>query len=137
MLRWDRVPVEGMIPVPSIEASQYRRARRMRGASGVPTSGAKPAPLVTPRTDEDVREHLRRLPRYRVLLHNDEHNTFDHVIDSLVACIPALGRADAARITWEAHTTGCAQVIVCLKEQAEHYRAQLQQRALTSSIEPA
>ncbi len=90
-----------------------------------------------PRTDEEVRAFLRQLPRYRVLLHNDEHNTFDHVIASLLVCVPSLQMADAVRITWEAHTTGCAEVIVCLKEQAEHYRAELRQRSLTSSIEPA
>ena len=90
-----------------------------------------------PRTDEEVRAFLRQLPRFRVLLHNDEYNTFDHVIDTLLACVPMLQRADAVRITWEAHTLGCAEVIVCMKELAEHYRAQLRCRALTSSIEPA
>lgn len=90
-----------------------------------------------PRTDDEVRAFLRLLPRFRVLLHNDEYNTFEHVIAALVACVPALDLAEAERITWQAHTTGCAQVIVCLKEQAEHYRAQLQRRSLTSSIEPA
>src|SRR5690242_19233131 len=90
-----------------------------------------------PRTDDEVREFLRLLPRYRVLLHNDEYNTFEHVIATLVACVPTLDYAEAERITWQAHTTGCAQVIICLKELAEHYRAQLQRRSLTSSIEPA
>jgi|SRR5579884_2359005 len=136
MLRWDRVPVEGMIPVPSIEASQYRRARRMRGASGVPTSGAKPAPLVTPRTDEDVREHLRRLPRYRVLLHNDDEHDMLYVVAALLRTVPSLTQEQAVQIMLHAHFFGQAQVIVCVKELAEHYRDRLEGYGLTSTIEP-
>ncbi len=88
------------------------------------------------RTEEEVRAFLRLLPRYRVLLYNDDVNTFEHVIASLIEVVPSLATTDAGRIAWTAHTTGCADVIVCLKEQAEHYRVGLERRALTSTIEP-
>lgn len=88
------------------------------------------------RTEDEVRAFLRLLPRYRVLLHNDDVNTFGHVTAALLDTIPTLGDAEAERITQEAHTTGRAQVIVCLKERAEHYRAGLRRHTLTSSIEP-
>lgn len=88
------------------------------------------------RTEDEVRAFLRLLPRYRVLLYNDDVNTFEHVIATLVCVVPALSASGAERIAWIAHTTGCAEVIVCLKEQAEHYRLGLERAALTSSIEP-
>jgi ATP-dependent Clp protease adaptor protein ClpS len=74
--------------------------------------------------------------RYRVLLYNDDVNSCDHVIASLLRVVPALSASEAERITQEAHTMGCAAVIVCLKEQAEHYRAGLRRQSLVSTIEP-
>lgn len=103
-----------------------------RGAGRVPASRG-----AAPRTDEDVKQLLRLLPRYRVLLHNDDHNSMDRVVLALVRTITGMGVEQAVRIMLEAHTTGCAQVIVCLKELAEHYRESLERYGLTSTIEPA
>jgi ATP-dependent Clp protease adaptor protein ClpS len=90
----------------------------------------------TLRSEDEVRAFLRLLPRYRVLLYNDDVNSCDHVIASLLRVVPALSASEAERITQEAHTMGCAAVIVCLKEQAEHYRAGLRRQLLVSTIEP-
>jgi ATP-dependent Clp protease adaptor protein ClpS len=97
------------------------------------TRAAQPAP---PRTDEDVRQALRLLPRYRVLLFNDDYHTMDHVVVALVRSVPQLGVEDAVRIMLEAHTNGQAVVIICPKETAECYREKLEQHGLTSTIEP-
>jgi ATP-dependent Clp protease adaptor protein ClpS len=104
-------------------------------ASTTPLSGLNTAHTV--RTDEQVRAFLRLLPRYQLLLYNDDRNTMSQVIAALLRTIPALTVAEAERITREAHTHGCALVIVCLRELAEHYRAQLLGYTLTSAIEPA
>jgi ATP-dependent Clp protease adaptor protein ClpS len=100
--------------------------------SGVPRA-TQPAP---PRTDEDVRSALRLLPRYRVLLFNDDHNSMDHVVVALVSAVPHLGFEGAVRVMLEAHTHGQALVIICPKETAEFYREKLEQYGLTSTIEP-
>lgn len=94
-------------------------------------------PGVAPRTDEDVRVCLRLLPRYRVLLHNDDVNSMDYVVVVLLRTVPSLSYDDAIKIMLEAHRLGSAQVIVCPKETAEFYREQLEQYTLTSTIEPA
>ena len=94
----------------------------------------QPAP---PRTDEDVRSALRQLPRYRVLLHNDDVNAMDHVVFALTRVIPQLTTEDATRVMLEAHLHGVAQVIICPKETAEFYRDGLERYGLTSTIEPA
>jgi ATP-dependent Clp protease adaptor protein ClpS len=93
-------------------------------------------PSVLPRTDEDVRLALSQLPRYRVLLHNDDVHAMDFVVLALVRTVPRLSVDEAIRIMLEAHTNGHAQVIVCPKETAEFYRTGLEQYGLTSTIEP-
>ncbi len=93
-------------------------------------------PVVAPRTDEEVRELLKSLPRYRVLLHNDDHNDMEYVIIALLRTVSSLTPEDAVQIMLQAHLNGTAQVIVCLKEPAEHYRERLEHYGLTSSIEP-
>jgi ATP-dependent Clp protease adaptor protein ClpS len=89
-----------------------------------------------PRTDEEVRQVLRLLPRYRVLLYNDDVHAMDEVVLALLRVVPALGPQGAMRVMLEAHTQGSAEVIICPKEPAEYYRERLEAFGLTSAIEP-
>jgi ATP-dependent Clp protease adaptor protein ClpS len=88
-------------------------------------------------TEELARNVTRLLPPYRVLLHNDDHNTMDHVVRALVESVPQLSVREAGRIMLEAHLRGVAQVIVCPKEQAELYCERLTCFGLTATLEPA
>ncbi len=91
----------------------------------------------SPRTEDQVQQLLLLLPKYRVILHNDDYNTMDHVILALIRTVTSLSTHEAVQIMMEAHTYGQAQVIICLKELAEHYRERLEHHGLTSTIEPA
>jgi ATP-dependent Clp protease adaptor protein ClpS len=68
---------------------------------------------------------------WRVIVRNDDHNTFDHVARSLAAVIPGItvdaGYALADRI----HNTGQAIVWTGHREIAEHYWMQLDELGLT------
>jgi ATP-dependent Clp protease adaptor protein ClpS len=87
---------------------------------------------------ESYEDTLTRLiPPYRVVLHNDDHNSMDHVVRSLMRCVQSLTVERAAEIMLEAHNHGQATVIVCPKEAAEHYRGKLESCGLTATIEPA
>ncbi len=90
-----------------------------------------------PRTDLDEEALLALVPPWRVVLHNDDHNTMEHVVESLVRCVPSLTVEEAAAIMLEAHTEGRATVVECPKEAAEHYRDALESRGLTATIERA
>ncbi len=92
-------------------------------ARGAATKKA-PAP---PRVDQ--------LPLYRVLLHNDDFNTTDFVVDSLIELTP-LVRQNAYEVMLEAHARGLALVLVTHKERAELYQEQFKTRRLTVTIEP-
>ena len=98
-----------------------------------------PGPATLPR--EDVEQEQRTRPRaldpYKVILHNDDHNSMDHVVRSLVQAVPGLGIRKAFRIMLEAHNSGQAVVIVCPLEPAELYRDRLQTFGLTATIERA
>lgn len=90
-----------------------------------------------PETDLDEEALLALIPPYRVILHNDDHNTMDHVVESLVRCVPSLTVDAAAAIMFEAHGEGKATVIECPREAAEHYSGALESCGLTATIEPA
>ena len=70
-------------------------------------------------------------------MHNDDHNSMDHVVRSLVRSVPGLGISKAVKIMLEAHNTGRAIVTVCPLELAELYRDRLESCGLTATIEAA
>jgi ATP-dependent Clp protease adaptor protein ClpS len=88
-------------------------------------------------TGIDTEKLKRLLPPFRVILHNDDHNSMDHVVRSLMKSVPSLGRDEAARIMMEAHNHGKATVIICTREEAELYRDRLQSFGLTATIDQA
>ncbi len=93
--------------------------------------------MPAPTTDLDPVVLEKLLPPYRVILHNDDVNTMDHVVRALLRSVPSLTREEATAIMLEAHHHGRAIVIECPKEAAEHYRARLESFGLTATIEPA
>ena len=75
-------------------------------------------------------------PRYRVLLHNDDFNPIEYVVECLVTTVPALTEPQAMDITMQTHHSGTGLVIVCELEHAEFYCDSLRSKGLTSTIEP-
>jgi ATP-dependent Clp protease adaptor protein ClpS len=90
-----------------------------------------------PKVEFDAESLSKLLPPYRVILHNDDHNSMDHVVRSLLRCVPSLTMEEAEEIMFTAHNNGQATVIECPKEAAEHYRDGLESCGLTATIEPA
>ena len=74
------------------------------------------------------------LPLYRVLLHNDELNTMEHVVRSLLAVFK-FDRRKGEQIMIEAHRQGMALCALEPLEQAEHHRDQLISYSLVATIE--
>lgn len=85
----------------------------------------------------EQRSTARKLaPRYRVLLHNDDHNSMEYVVQTLMKTVPNLTIPQAVSIMMQAHTSGVGLVIVCAQEHAEFYSETLGNHGLTSTIEP-
>lgn len=76
------------------------------------------------------------LPPWKVLLHNDDVNSFEHVILSIMSLTP-LNEQQATQRTLEADKTGVALLLTTHKERAELYQEQFQSKGLTVTIEPA
>ncbi|HEV2753563.1 MAG TPA: ATP-dependent Clp protease adaptor ClpS [Solirubrobacteraceae bacterium] len=68
---------------------------------------------------------------WRVIVRNDNHNTFDHVARSLARTIPGTSLEQGYRIADTIHRTGLAIVWTGQREPAEHYWDQLQGAGLT------
>lgn len=76
------------------------------------------------------------LPPWKVLLHNDDVNAVDFVVQTIVVLTP-LNLEDAVQRTLEAHKSGVALLLTTHKERAELYRDQFMSKGLTVTIEPA
>jgi ATP-dependent Clp protease adaptor protein ClpS len=68
---------------------------------------------------------------WRVIVLNDDHNTFDHVALTLARHIPGVDVGKGYAIANTIHTTGRAVVWTGLKEPAELYWSQLRDAGLT------
>lgn len=88
------------------------------------------------RPDEEILLALSTLPLYRVML------TVSQRDGALAGAFfrtlaPMVGEERAARILADAARAGVALVVTCPRELAEHYRDELNRRALPCAIEPA
>jgi ATP-dependent Clp protease adaptor protein ClpS len=68
---------------------------------------------------------------WRVIVLNDDHNTFDHVAHTLARTIPGVSVASGYALADKIHNTGRAIVWTGNKETAELYWEQLDDAGLT------
>ncbi len=78
----------------------------------------------------------KQLPPYKVILHNDDVNDIDHVVETIVMLTP-LKEAEAETRTHEADKKGRSLLLTTHKERAELYQQQFGSRNLTVTVEPA
>jgi ATP-dependent Clp protease adaptor protein ClpS len=68
---------------------------------------------------------------WKVIVRNDDHNTFDHVARTLARYIPGCTLQRGHEIANVIHNTGKAIVFSGHRERAEHYWDQLKSAGLT------
>jgi ATP-dependent Clp protease adaptor protein ClpS len=68
---------------------------------------------------------------WRVIVRNDDHNTFDHVARTLAKFIPGVTLERGHEIASQIHNSGQATVYTGHREPAEHYWDQLKGAGLT------
>jgi ATP-dependent Clp protease adaptor protein ClpS len=90
-------------------------------------------PLSQPGTSAE--QSACHIPLYRVLLHNDDHTTMEHVTKALMEVFK-FELSMCERIMMKAHQNGVALCAVEPLEKAEHHRDQLISFSLISTIEP-
>jgi ATP-dependent Clp protease adaptor protein ClpS len=102
--------------------------------------GARMSSTMTTKTEHEKHSRTRNKARpelpWNVILHNDWENSMPRVVIILKKVIPGMTYKRAARIMYEAHSTGRALVKSCHREHAELYEERLLGSGLTASIEP-
>jgi len=83
----------------------------------------------------DVDQRVRRLPPYKVILHNDDVNEFGEVI-LVILKLTSIGEQHAVLCTIEAHETGHSMLLVTNRERAELYVEQFASCRITVTCEP-
>jgi ATP-dependent Clp protease adaptor protein ClpS len=68
---------------------------------------------------------------WRVVVLNDDHNTFDHVAESLARVVPGMTLADGYRAADRIHNSGAAIVWSGPRDEAEGYWLALDGAGLT------
>jgi ATP-dependent Clp protease adaptor protein ClpS len=95
------------------------------------TSAGRPGTETAPVVEREATV----IPRYKVLLHNDDVNSMEHVVKALQRVFK-FGIEECMRIMLEAHDEGVALCTVEPLEQAELHRDQLLSFSLVATIEP-
>lgn len=87
------------------------------------------ATVITPEKITETKQ--KYYPNYKIIVLNDDFNTFDHVHNTLVKYIPNMTSDKAWELTLTIHYTGLAIVWVGPLEQAELFHEQLTRAGLT------
>ncbi|MBE9099606.1 ATP-dependent Clp protease adapter ClpS [filamentous cyanobacterium LEGE 07170] len=104
-------------------------ALRVRSMQRIATRAMATAPTVAP---EKAGQTIRKTyPNFKVIVLNDDVNTFQHVADCLMKYIPHMTHDLAWELTNQVHFDGQAVVWIGPKEQAELYHQQLRREGLT------
>lgn len=93
-------------------------------------------PKVTPGKQIGHANSTLLLPMFRVLLHNDDKNSMEHVVKTLMQVF-GWTLEKAVPVMKEAHVKGLALCGIWHFEAAEHYCDQLHSFSLSATMEPA
>ena len=87
------------------------------------------APVASPTRSSQVAR--KPYPNFKVIVLNDDFNTFQHVANCLMKYIPGMSSDRAWELTNQVHFQGQALVWVGPQEAAELYHQQLRRAGLT------
>ncbi|HEY9649529.1 MAG TPA: ATP-dependent Clp protease adapter ClpS [Coleofasciculaceae cyanobacterium] len=93
------------------------------------TSASPASPVIAPERSSQTTS--KPYPTYKVIVLDDDVNTFEHVHDCLMTYIPGMSSDRAWELTNQVHFEGQAIVWVGPQEQAELYHQQLSLAGLT------
>ncbi|MCC6425222.1 MAG: ATP-dependent Clp protease adaptor ClpS [Phycisphaerales bacterium] len=123
--------------LPSLPVSEDAAPPPPPAPQPAPEDGGSTATAIAERPrPSPVRNPPAQLPPFRVLLHNDDINTPEHIVETLIELTP-LNVTFAVTVMREAHFNGLSLILVTHKERAELYQEQFQSKGVTVTIEPA
>jgi ATP-dependent Clp protease adaptor protein ClpS len=90
---------------------------------------ASTAPTIAP--EKSSQTTRKPYPNFKIIVLNDDFNTFQHVAECLMKYIPLMTSDRAWDLTHQIHNEGQAIVWIGPQEQAELYHTQLSRAGLT------
>lgn len=98
---------------------------------------APAAPTITPTLPQTgFRLRVEWLPPHKVVVHNNNTNTFDEVIAVLLRAVPGCSFMEARNLTYEVHMTGAAVVYCGDLDVAEACAGQIRAIGIKVTVEP-
>lgn len=98
---------------------------------------AESSTITAPKIDKDRQTTRAPYPNYKIIVLDDDFNTFEHVAKCLTTYIPKMTPEKALELTKQVHFEGLAIVWIGPQEQAELYHEQLLRAGLTMApLEP-
>ncbi|MFE4104716.1 ATP-dependent Clp protease adapter ClpS [Almyronema epifaneia] len=101
----------------------------MISVPSVAPQAASSSPTIAPERSRQVTR--KPYPNYKIIVLNDDFNTFQHVAECLMKYIPNMSSDRAWELTHQIHDEGQAIVWIGPLEQAELYHSQLSRAGLT------
>jgi ATP-dependent Clp protease adaptor protein ClpS len=95
------------------------------GVPPVSSESGPPDVVVSTRSKTQDQPRTRRVPPFNVILENDDHHSFEFVVEVLGKAL-AYSKEHALKLTLQAHNTGRAVVWTGPKEVAELKKEQIQ-----------
>jgi len=94
------------------------------------------ATIETPTREAAPTFTVQWLPPHKVIVHNNDHNTFDEVIAILMKAVPGMGLEEAIGYTYQIHLTGAAVVFTGDVEEAESCARTIRSIGIKVTVEP-
>jgi ATP-dependent Clp protease adapter protein ClpS len=98
----------------------------------MPTAPIKEAPVIQAKPIFKV----EWLPPHKVIVHNNDRNTFDEVIAILVKAVPGLATMEAVGFAYEIHLSGAAVVYKGDVYEAERCASTIRSIGIKVTVEP-
>nr|MEB3223422.1 ATP-dependent Clp protease adaptor ClpS [Candidatus Sericytochromatia bacterium] len=95
-----------------------------------------PMPVVRPDSATAPTFTVQWLPPHKVVVHDNDWNTFPEVIGVLLRAVPGLGVAAAVALTEEIHRTGAAVVFRGDLDEAETCAGVIRPIGIRVTVEP-
>jgi ATP-dependent Clp protease adaptor protein ClpS len=95
-----------------------------------------PMPVVRPDRAAAPTFTVTWLPPHKVVVHDNDWNTFQEVIGALLRALPGLGFPAALALTEEIHRTGAAVVFCGDLDEAEACAATIRAIGIKVTVEP-
>ncbi|NJL87598.1 MAG: ATP-dependent Clp protease adapter ClpS [Leptolyngbyaceae cyanobacterium SM1_1_3] len=101
----------------------------MISVPSVAPKAASSSPTIAPERSRQVTR--KPYPNYKIIVLNDDFNTFQHVVECLTKYVPNMSSDRAWELAHQIHNEGQAIVWMGPLEQAELYHSQLSRAGLT------